>query len=61
MTAVQPPPPGHAVLACRCGKALDLTDMRIRDAGRYGNGDPRLGRITCATCANPAPDQEKPC
>lgn len=58
-TAVYPPPPGRAVLACRCGTPLDLTDMHTRDAGRYGNGDPKLGAITCADCAD-TPDQEKP-
>lgn len=47
------PPPGRAVLACRCGRMLDLVDMH-RPPQRDGPGK-RAGTaidpILCARCA----------
>ena len=45
------PAPGRPLLACRCGKAITDTTMRIVAAGRYGNGDPKPGRVVCPDCA----------
>ncbi len=50
--AVNPPPPGVAVLACRCGVVLDLADLQRSGAGEHPNGDPLLGQIVCAACVN---------
>lgn len=51
-TALAPPPPGRAVLACRCGVMLDLNDMRRparrSDSNRSGM---RIEPICCARCA----------
>jgi hypothetical protein len=47
-----PPPPGRAVLACRCGAMLDLNDMhrpgRRPDRTRSGI---LIEPICCARCA----------
>jgi hypothetical protein len=47
-----PPPPGRAVLACRCGVMLDLNDMHRPDrrADRNSSGI-RIEPICCARCA----------
>jgi hypothetical protein len=47
-----PPPPGRAVLACRCGVMLDLDDMRrpTRQWDRTPSGAP-IEPICCARCA----------
>jgi hypothetical protein len=47
-----PPPPGRAVLACRCGVMLDLDEMHRPDRGpdRAGTGV-RIDPISCARCA----------
>jgi hypothetical protein len=54
-TALAPPPPGRAVLACRCGVMLDLNDMhrpdRRPDRNRSGI---RIEPIYCARCARDA-------
>jgi hypothetical protein len=54
-TALAPPPPGRAVLACRCGDMLDLNDMhrpgRRPDRDRSGI---RIEPICCAQCARGA-------
>lgn len=47
------PPPGRAVLACRCGRMLDLVDMhrppqRDVPGGRAGTA---IDPILCARCA----------
>jgi hypothetical protein len=51
-SSLAPPPPGRAVLACRCGVMLDLDDMhrpaRRPDRNRSGV---RIEPICCARCA----------
>lgn len=49
-TRVRAPRPGHAVMACRCGAVLDLTDMR-RAAPRQGDTRP-IAPIVCPVCAS---------
>ena len=52
-TAVRAPAPAVAVLACACGQVLDAADMRwVGNGRRYGNGDPKIGRIVCPPCAS---------
>ena len=51
VTRVRAPAPAVAVLACACGQVLDTADMRWVGNGRYGNGDPKIGRIVCPACA----------
>lgn len=46
--AVEPPAPGIAVLACRCGAVLDAADMRRR-RGRHPGGQP-IAAIVCKEC-----------
>ncbi len=50
-----PPPPGRAVLACRCGVMLDLDDMRrpTRRLDRTRSAV-RIDPICCARCAREA-------
>lgn len=47
------PPPGRAVLACRCGRMLDFADMH-RSPQRFGHTQ-RAGNviepILCSHCA----------
>jgi hypothetical protein len=46
-TAVQPPPPGVAVMACACGQMLNLAEMRrMQLVNRAAVIDP----IVCADC-----------
>lgn len=52
-TMIRTPPPSRMVLACRCGRMLDLADMhrlqhRDRPEQRAGA---LIEPITCATCA----------
>jgi hypothetical protein len=49
---IRPPAPGHAVIACRCGRMLNITDMcRRRHPPQTGQA-PQIPRITCAPCAD---------
>lgn len=50
------PPPGVAMLACRCGRVLDAAQMRRahppgRRAGRGVGHGAVVRRIVCQTCA----------
>jgi len=57
-----PPEPGRAVLACRCGAVLDLTDLHrpayptVRSPGAAAV----IARICCTTCATLATTQHEP-
>jgi hypothetical protein len=51
--AFDPPRPGRTVLACRCGKALDLADMRRLPRTLGDNVVVRP--IVCAGCAQSQP------
>lgn len=44
------PGPGVAVLACRCGAALDLTDMHHQDPAPGLTSGPTVRRIVCKDC-----------
>lgn len=46
---VEPPLPGVAVLACRCGRVIDRRDMRRRSP-RIGDTTP-IPPIVCPECA----------
>lgn len=46
---VQPPAPGTALLACRCGAVLDADDMH-RSYGRWPGGQ-SIPAIVCQECA----------
>lgn len=46
---IAPPKPGVAVLACRCGKVLDLADMH-REPRLQGHSTP-VRPIVCVDCA----------
>lgn len=48
---VIPPAPGRVVLACRCGRALDLADMQRKK--RRPTQDPMtIQPIVCSECAS---------
>lgn len=52
VTGLTPPPPGRAVLACRCGTMLDLDDMHRPDClPDRARSDMRIDPISCARCA----------
>ena len=44
------PPPGVAVLACRCGQVLSLPDMQRRPTTSATSG-PTVAPIRCRRCA----------
>lgn len=56
------PPRGRAVLACRCGRMLDLSDMhrpvpRTAPCERAGTA---IDPILCARCANAGAPPDAP-
>lgn len=48
---VVPPPPGVAVLACRCGRVIDTSDCRWLPTARPDKAGPVFPRIVCPECA----------
>lgn len=49
---ILPPLPGQTVLACRCGRALDLRHMwRAIPSRETAQSSTVIHRITCGNCA----------
>lgn len=47
------PPPGVAVLACRCGQMLDSAQLRRRPRPGQDGAGALIERIVCGDCARP--------
>ena len=50
-TGIVAPAPGAAVLACRCGQVLALTDMHRPDLRPEHTSGPTIEPIRCRHCA----------
>lgn len=48
---IDPPAPGVAVMACRCGAVLDLADMHRPPRPGNTGAAPLIDPITCEECA----------
>lgn len=50
---IQPPAPGVAWLACRCGRVLSAGQIHRRRHPRLAGDAPGVQRIVCVDCARP--------